>query len=122
MPGNTSILFINEKQATTTAKMKEDDVTATAQATATTAHREQEALTVIVAAARMPLDAARACEHAAALAWKKEKTLACHLEQQLAATQGIVIPQDDDDDRSVDAGSNPDAAITTHLHVQAAGL
>jgi hypothetical protein len=53
---------------------------------------------------------------AAALAWEKEKTIARHLEQQLAAAQGIMIPQDDDDDRSVDAGSNPDATLTAHLH------
>jgi hypothetical protein len=33
-----------------------------------------------------------------------------------------MIPQDDDDDRSVDVGSNPDAALTTHLHAQAADL
>jgi hypothetical protein len=61
-------------------------------------------------------------KRAAALTWEKEKTIARHLEQQLAAAQGITIPQDDDDDRSVDAGSNPDAALTAHLHVQAAGL
>jgi hypothetical protein len=30
-----------------------------------------------------------------------------------------MIPQDDDDNRSADAGSNPD---TAHLHAQAAGL
>jgi hypothetical protein len=33
-----------------------------------------------------------------------------------------MIPQDDDDDRSVDVGSNPDAAHTAHLHAQAASL
>jgi hypothetical protein len=52
----------------------------------------------------------------------RERCAARHLEQQLAAAQGITIPQDDDDDRSVDAGSNPDAALTAHLHAQAAGL
>jgi hypothetical protein len=57
-----------------------------------------------------------------ALAWEKKKTIARHLEQQLTAAQGITIPQDDDDDRSVDVGSNPDAALTAHLHAQAAGL
>jgi hypothetical protein len=75
-----------------------------------------------MAAAHKTLDVARTCEHAAALAWEKEKTITHHLEQQLAAAQGITIPQDDDDDRSADASSNPDAALTTHLHVQAAGL
>jgi hypothetical protein len=75
-----------------------------------------------VAAARKTLDEARAREHAAALAWEKEKTIAHHLEQQLVAAQGITIPQDDDDDRSIDAGSNPDAALTVHLHAQAAGF
>jgi hypothetical protein len=59
-------------------------------------------------------------EHASALAWEKEKIIARHLEQQLAAAQGITTP--DDDDRSVDTGSNPDAALTAHLHTQAAGL
>jgi hypothetical protein len=33
-----------------------------------------------------------------------------------------MIPQDDDDDRSIDVGSNPDASLTAHLHAQAAGL
>jgi hypothetical protein len=75
-----------------------------------------------VAAAHKTLDEARARECATALAWEKEKTIARHLEQQLAAVQGITIPQDNDDDRSVDAGSNPDAVLTTHLHVQTVGL
>jgi hypothetical protein len=92
------------------------------QAAAATTHREQEALVAAMAAACKTLDEARACERAVALAWEKEKTIARHLEQQLAAAQGITIPQDDDDDRSVDAGSNPDAALTAHLHAQAAGL
>jgi hypothetical protein len=69
-----------------------------------------------VAAARKTLDEARARERAAALTWEKEKTISRHLEQQLAAAQEITIPQDDDDDRSVDVGSNPDAALTAHLH------
>jgi hypothetical protein len=74
-----------------------------------------------VAAACKTLDEARARERAAALAWEKEKTIAYHLEQLLAAAQGITIPQDDDD-RSIDVGTNPDIALTTHLHTQAAGL
>jgi hypothetical protein len=45
-----------------------------------------------------------------------EKTIAHHLEQQLATAQGIVIPQDKDDDHSIDASSNPDTALTMHLH------
>jgi hypothetical protein len=44
------------------------------------------------------------------------------VDEQQAAAQGITIPQDDDDDCSVDAGSNPDAALTAHLHAQDAGL
>jgi hypothetical protein len=75
-----------------------------------------------VAATRKTLDEARARERAATLSWEKEKTIACHLEQQLTAAQGITIAQDDDDDRSVDTGSNPDAALTAHLHAQATGL
>jgi hypothetical protein len=51
-------------------------------------------------------------ERASALAWEKEKTIARHLEQQFAAAQGITHPQDDDDDRSIDASSNPDAALS----------
>jgi hypothetical protein len=47
---------------------------------------------------------------------EKEKTIAHHLEQQLATAQGIAIPQDEDDDRSIDASSNPDTALTVHLH------
>jgi hypothetical protein len=125
MPGNTSNLSVDEQQAAVVAaaaKRKEDDAAATAQAAAATTHREQEALVATVAAARKTLDEARARERAAALAWEKEKTIAHHLEQQLAAAQGITIPQDDDDDRSVDVASNPDAALTAHLHAQAVGL
>jgi hypothetical protein len=121
MSGSTSNLSFDEQQAAA-AKRKEDDAAAVAQAAAATAHREQEALIATVATARKTLDEAKAREHVAALAWKKEKTIARHLEQQLAAAQGITIPQDDDDDRSVDAGSNPDAALIVHLHAQAAGL
>jgi hypothetical protein len=43
-------------------------------------HREQEALIATVAAAHKTLDAARAHEHAATLAWEKEKTITHHLE------------------------------------------
>jgi hypothetical protein len=78
--------------------------------------REQEALIAAVAAARKTLNEVRAREHVTALIWEKEKTTARHLEQQLTAGQGIEIPQDDDDDRSVDASSNPDAALIAHLH------
>jgi hypothetical protein len=47
-----------------------------------------------VTAARKTLDEARALERAATLAWEKEKTIITHhLEQQLAATQGIAIPR-----------------------------
>jgi hypothetical protein len=95
---------------------------AAALAAAATEHREQEKLVTAVAAARKTLDEAWACERVAALAWEKEKTIVRHLEQQLAATQGIMIPQDDDDDHSVDVGCNPDAALTAHLHAQAASL
>jgi hypothetical protein len=121
---SSSNLSIDEQQAAVTAvaaKRKEEDATVAAQAAAATAHREQEALITAVAAARKTLDEARARERAAALAWEKEKTIAYHLEQQLAAAQGITIPQDDDD-RSIDVGSNPDTTLTTHLHTQAAGL
>jgi hypothetical protein len=105
-----------------TAKSKEDDTAATTQAAAATAHQEQEAFIVAVAAARKTLDEARAREHAVALAWEKEKTIACHLEHQLTTAQGIAIPQDNDDDCSNDASSNPDAALVAHLHAQAAGI
>jgi hypothetical protein len=64
-----------------------------------------------VVAACKTLDKARACERAVALAWEKEKTIARHLEQQFIVAQGITIPQDDDDDRSIDV------ALTVHLHV-----
>jgi hypothetical protein len=75
-----------------------------------------------VAAARKTPDEAPVCERAVAFAWEKEKTIARHLEQQLTAAQGITIPQDDDDYRSVDVGSNPDAALTAHMHAHAVGL
>jgi hypothetical protein len=124
MPGSTSNLSIDEQHtsATADAKRKEDDAAAAAQATAATAHREQEALITVVATARKTLDEAQASERVAALAWQKEKTIASHLEQQLTAAQGIAIPQDEDDDRSVDAGSNPNTTLTAHLHAQAIGL
>jgi hypothetical protein len=67
-----------------------------------------------VAAARKTLDEARAREHAVALAWEKEKTIACHLEHQLTTAQGIATPQDNDDDCSNDASSNLDAALAAH--------
>jgi hypothetical protein len=122
MSGNSSTLSVDEQQATiVTTKRKEDNAAATAQAVAAIAHREQEALIAIVAAARKTLDETRMCERVAALAWEQEKTNARHLEQQLVAAQGIVIPQDDDD-RSIDIGSNPDATLTAHLHAQAADL
>jgi hypothetical protein len=57
---------------------------------------------------------------AATLTWEKEKTITRHLEQQVTTAQGIAISQDDD--RSVDSGSNPDAALIAHLHAQAASL
>jgi hypothetical protein len=90
MPGSTSNHSVDEQQAA--AKRKEDDAVAAAQAAAATAHRGQEALIAAVAVARKTLDEARACERAAALAWQKEKTIARHLEQQLAAAQGITTP------------------------------
>jgi hypothetical protein len=62
------------------------------------------------------------CERAATLAWEKEKIITRQLEQQLVTTQRIAIPQDDDNDRSVDSGSNPDADLTAHLHAQVVGL
>jgi hypothetical protein len=90
---------------------------AAAQAAAATAHREQEALVAAVAATRKTLDEARACQRPRL---GEGEDHARHLEQQLAAAQGIATP--DDDDRSVDTGSNPDAALTAHFHTQAAGL
>jgi hypothetical protein len=110
MLGSTSNLSIDGQQATVdaiaaAAKRKEDNTTATAQAAAATMHREQEAIITAVAAARKTLVEARARERAATLAWEKEQIIAYHLEQQLATAQGIAIPQDDDDDRSVNADS-----------------
>jgi DNA polymerase IIIc chi subunit len=67
MPASTPNLSIDEQQATP-AKRKEDDVVAVAQATTPTAHREQETLIDIVAAARKTLDEARACERVVTLA------------------------------------------------------
>jgi hypothetical protein len=52
-----------------------------AQATATTAHQEQEALIAAMAATRKTLDEAWVHESATALAWEKKKTIAHHLEQ-----------------------------------------
>jgi hypothetical protein len=42
--------------------------------------------------------------------------------QSGAFHHGIMIPQDDDDDRSINVGSNPDIALIVHLHAPAAGL
>jgi hypothetical protein len=67
-------------------------------------------------AARKTLYEARAREHVAALASEREKTIAHLLKQQITVAQGIAIHQDDDDNRSIDNDSNPDAALTTHLH------
>jgi hypothetical protein len=93
-----------------------------AQAATAIAQREEEAPVVTVAVAHKALDEARVRERAATLTWEKEKTNAHHLEQQLATAHGIVIPQDDDDDRSVDAGSNPDTVLVAHLHAQAINI
>jgi hypothetical protein len=94
MTGSTSNLSINEQQAVTaaTAKRKEEDATSMAQAAVTTVHQERETLIVTVAVARKTLDEAWAHERATVLAWEKEKTITHHLEQQLAAAQGIAIP------------------------------
>jgi hypothetical protein len=75
-----------------------------------------------VVAAHKALDEPRVREHTNALTWEREKTIAHHLEQQLAAAQGIVTPQDDNDDHSIDAGSNPNVAFIMHLHMQAASI
>jgi glucose-6-phosphate dehydrogenase assembly protein OpcA len=75
-----------------------------------------------MASTRNTLDEARACERVAALAREKEKIITRHLEQQLATAQSIMIPQEDDDDRSVNTGSNPNTTLAVHLHVQAVGL
>jgi hypothetical protein len=118
---NSNLSNIDGQQTAVAAKRKEDNTAAAAQAIAAIAHQEQEALIAIVAAARKTLDETRMCESVAALAWEQEKTNARHLEQQLVAAQGIVIPQDDDD-RSINTGSNPDATLTAHLHAQATDL
>jgi hypothetical protein len=126
MPGSNSNLYAvdgHHAVVTTTAivttKRKEEDATAAAQAAAAATHREQEALVV---ATCKTLDKARAHERAAALTWEKEKTITPHLEQQLTAAQGIMIPQDDGDDHSINVSSNPNATLTTLLHAQAVGL
>jgi hypothetical protein len=85
MPGSNSNLSTIDEQQAAAAKRKEDD-------TAATSHREQEALVAVVATTRKTLDEAWAHEHAAALAWEKEKTITHHLKQQLAVAQGITIP------------------------------
>jgi hypothetical protein len=89
---NSNLSIIDGEEAATTAKRKEDDAGAVAQTVAATAHREQEALIAVVAATSKTLEAARACECAAALTWEKEKIITRHLEEQLTAAQGITIP------------------------------
>jgi hypothetical protein len=79
MPGSTSNLSVDEQQATVAAKRKEGDVAAAAQSTT-------------VAAERKTMNKAWVRERATALTWEKEKTIARHLEQQLATAQGITIP------------------------------
>jgi hypothetical protein len=119
---NSNLSIIDEQQAAAAAKRKEDNVVAAAQAVAAIAHWEQEPLIAVVTAACKTLDEARARECATSLAWEKKKTIARHLKQQLIAAQGITLPHDDNDDRSINAGSNPDATLTAHLHAQAANL
>jgi hypothetical protein len=80
MPGsNSNLSTIDGQHATAAAVKRKDDTAATAQPTTATAHREQEALVAVVAAARKTLDEARARERDAALAWE-EKTIAHHVE------------------------------------------
>jgi hypothetical protein len=119
---NSNLSTVDRQEAAKAAKRKEDDTTVVAQAASAPMHREQEALIAAVAATHKTLDEAWAHECAAALTWEKEKNIACHLEQQLTATQGIVLPQDNDDDCSINTGSNPDTALIVHLHEQAVGL
>jgi hypothetical protein len=85
MSGSNSNLSTIDGQQTAVAKTKEDDTVPAAQAAVATAHREQEALIAVVAAARKTPDEARAREHVTALTCEKEKTIARHLEQQLLA-------------------------------------
>jgi hypothetical protein len=125
MLSSSSNLSIEEQHviaAATIAKRNDDNATATTYAVAAPVHREQEAHITAMAAACNTLDDAWVHERAAALTWEKEKTIAHYLEQQLTAAHRITIPQDDDNDPSVDADSNPDAALAAHLHVQAAGI
>jgi hypothetical protein len=125
MPGNNSNLSTIDRQQVTaaaTAKKKEDDATTAAQATAATAHWGQEALIAVVPATHKILDEAQTRKRAAALTWENEKTITHHLEEQLAIAHGIMILQDDDDDLSINADNNCDAALTAHLHAQAVGL
>jgi hypothetical protein len=105
MSSSTSNLSVNEQHVTATAtKRKEGNVAATA-----TVQREQEALVAVMATARKTLDEVRVHECTTALAWEKEKTITRHLEQHLTASQGIMVPQEEDVDRSIDTDSNPDA-------------
>jgi hypothetical protein len=106
-------------QLAATTKKKEEDVVAMAHAIVAAVQGGQEAILIAMATTRKTLDKAHAAKCAFTLAWEKENTNTCHLEQQLAATQGIVIPQDNDDDRSIDTSSNPNAALVTLLQAQA---
>jgi hypothetical protein len=116
MSSSTSNLSVDEQQATAAAKRKDDA------AAMTTTQGEQEALIAVVAVVRKALDEAHVHERAATIAWEKEKIIAHHLEQQLAAAQGIVVPQHDDDDHSINVGSNSDTTLAMHLHTQATGI
>jgi hypothetical protein len=80
MMGITSNLSTEEQQATAIAKRKEDDTATMAQATAATEQRMQEALLAVMATVHKGLDKSRVCEHAATLAWEKEKSNACQVE------------------------------------------
>jgi hypothetical protein len=66
---NSNLSNVDRKQATTTKRKKDN-----------------------AAAASKTLDEAWAREHAAALAWEKEKTITRHLEQQSTAAQWITLP------------------------------
>jgi hypothetical protein len=106
MPSNTSNLSVDEQQVAATAKRKEEDDAVAAQATTTITQQEQETLVTAVAATRKTIHEAHAHERTDTLAWEKEKMIARHLKQQLAAAQGIAVPQDSNDNHSVDIGSN----------------
>jgi hypothetical protein len=110
---NSNLSTINGQQVTAAAKRKEDDAAAVAQAATCIESRRPSSLSWLLharpwtrhwhASALLPLLGRR--RRPSLVTWTTSRRY-----------QGIALPQDDDDDRSIDTGSNPNTTLTADMH------